>query len=84
MCPSVFAFAFAPLLPVSLFHQPTSPPEKQASGKPALPAAFGGRVNAAEAEHGCVRRMFSCFPCCSAPLVPEDHTELSRDEVSFS
>jgi hypothetical protein len=25
--------------------------------------------------------LFSCLPCCSTPLVPEDHTELSRDEV---
>ncbi|GLC42706.1 hypothetical protein PLESTB_001129700 [Pleodorina starrii] len=24
---------------------------------------------------------FSCFPCCSAPLVPDDHTELSRTEL---
>ncbi|GIL64725.1 hypothetical protein Vafri_18611 [Volvox africanus] len=24
---------------------------------------------------------FSCFPCCSAPLVPDDHTELSRAEL---
>ncbi|GFR45687.1 hypothetical protein Agub_g7102 [Astrephomene gubernaculifera] len=25
--------------------------------------------------------VFSCFACCSAPLVPEDHTELGREEL---